>query len=227
MGKPLSPRLYAAAEMAATGGVVADIGADHGQLICHLVGSGLAKRGYACDIADGPLAACARTVAACGLLDKIELRLTNGLRGLPLEEIDCVVIAGMGGELIAEILGAQPRAMRGGLRFILQPMTKAERLRERLYRMGYVIERERAVREGKHLYTVIQAAYTGQCQEADELLIWAGRLPEDGSAAACDLLAKAAKRLYQMAKGENSLRYHALALEIENLSKMLQKGNPL
>jgi len=172
MPGPLSLRLRALAEMLRPGGVVADIGADHGQLICHLVGSGIAERGYACDIAEGPLAACARTVTSLGLGGKIELRLTDGLHGLPLGEIDGIIIAGMGGETIAEIIEAALANCQLSLvncQLLLQPMTKVERLRAALYRMGCRIEVERSFRDGKRRYTIIQAAYIGQPVDTNEI----------------------------------------------------------
>ena len=225
MGRLTDPRLLAIAKMVRPGSVVADIGADHGHLICHLVGNGIAPRGYACDIVEKPLAACAKTVEQCGLEGKIELRLTDGLSGLSLGEIDDIVIAGMGGEMIADIISAAPGAKNEHLRLILQPMTKAERLRERLYRMGFEIERERAVRAGGILYTVMLVRYTGVAKDVGELFAWTGLLPEDASPHSRALLEQTAQRLARAAAGlaqtadgrEKAEEYKRLAREIANL----------
>jgi len=228
MGKLMDSRLLAVAEMVRPGSVVADIGADHGHLICHLVKEGTAIKGYACDIGQKPLDACARTVARCGLGNKIELCLNDGLQGLPIEEIDDIIIAGMGGELIADIIKAAPGARDELLRFILQPMTKAERLRACLYQMGYAIQRERAVQSGEFLYTVVSVCYTGQCKDVDEFFTWVGLLPQDNSPQNRKLLALTAQRLAKIADGlartsqgrEKADRYNKFAHDID---KILQK----
>ena len=228
MGRLTDPRLLAAAEMVRPGSVVADIGADHGYLICHLVQQGIAPGGYACDIGQKPLAACAKTIAERGLDDKIHLRLTDGLHGLPLEEIDDIIIAGMGGEMIADIIKAAPGARDSRLRFILQPMTKAERLRADLYRMGYTIERERAVRSGGFLYTVMLVSYVAAPKDVDELFARTGLLPEDGSPQSRELLGLSARRLEKIADGlartpqgvQQAAGYRKLAQDIND---MIQK----
>ena len=219
------PRLLAVAGMIRPDCVVADIGTDHGYLICHLVGEGISPRGFACDINAGPLAACAKTVARHGLEARITLLQTDGLRGLPIEEVDDIVIAGMGGELISEILAAAPKTRDSRLRFILQPMTKTPRLRCALYRMGYVIEHEVAVRAGENLYTIMRVIFTGEQVEVDELFALVGLLPGENTPESKELLAKTANRLRKAAKGlavaqtpqerEKAARYQALADEID------------
>lgn len=221
----IDPRLLAVAELVRPGSVTADIGADHGHLICYLVGEGISPRGFACDINAGPLDACAKTVARHGLEDKVTLYRTDGLKGLPLEEIDDIIIAGMGGELIAKILSEAPSARKQRLSFILQPMTKAGRLRSSLYRMGYAIEREVAVRAGGNLYTVMRAVFTGQRVKVDETFALVGLLTKEGTPESRELLAQTAARLRKAAQGlaqsqtshgkEKSARYNRLADEIE------------
>ena len=219
------PRLLAAAGMVRFGSVAADIGADHGYLICHLVREGISPKGFACDINAGPLAACANTVAEQGLEDKITLLQTNGLCGLPLEKVDDIIIAGMGGELIADILAASPAAQDKRLRFILQPMTKSNRLRCALYQMGYALEREIAVRAGGNLYTVMRAVFTGQSVKVNKLFALVGLLPEEGTPESRELLAQTALRLKKAAEGlmqsktprgiKKAANYQRLAAEIE------------
>ena len=222
-------RLLAIAGMVRRGSVAADIGTDHGHLICHLVGQGISPRGFGCDINLGPLAACAKTVARHGLSDKITLRKTNGLSGLPLEEIDDIIIAGMGGDLIAEILTAAPAARDSRLRFILQPMTKADKLRSSLCRGGYAIEREIAVCEGGNLYTVMQATFTGKSVEADELFALVGLLPKEDTPESRELFAQTVSRLRRAARGlakaqtaqerEKAVHYQKLADTIEKMGR--------
>jgi tRNA (adenine22-N1)-methyltransferase len=136
------------------GGTVADIGTDHALLPVALVQSGRCRKGYACDIGVGPLESAGRTIAAAGLEERIERVLCNGI---PAQCADCdtVIIAGMGGLLIADILSRA--AIAAHTQLLLQPMTKAPELRRWLIANGFTIEREQYVREGKMLYVILDA----------------------------------------------------------------------
>jgi tRNA (adenine22-N1)-methyltransferase len=152
------------------------VGADHGQLICALVASGKCPRGFAADIAVGPLDAARRTIREAGLEDRVRAVLSDGLKELPGEEIDDVVIAGMGGELIAEILLAVPWTRDGQKRFVLQPMTREATLRRTLYREGFAILAEQAVISGRFVYPLLTAHYTGEPSEITPLFAETGLL---------------------------------------------------
>ena len=149
----LGNRLGALYEMV-KGGTVADIGTDHALLPVALVESGKCTGGFACDIKKGPLESARRTIAAAGLSDRIERVLCDGI---PAECADCdtVVIAGMGGLMIADILARA--AIADHTQLLLQPMTKAAELRRYLVENGFVIERETYVREGKMIYVILDA----------------------------------------------------------------------
>lgn len=158
----MDSRLELIASMVGPGSTVADIGTDHGHLIVELVKRGIARNGYACDINEMPLEKAKREIECAGLQDKITPVLCDGLEGLKNCSPDHIVIAGMGGELISSILDRSPLKGRGGIHYILQPMTKPERLREYLYTNGYEIIREDCATEGKFTYSVILARFTGK-----------------------------------------------------------------
>lgn len=149
----LGNRLGAIYEMV-KGGTVADIGTDHALLPVALVQSGKCRSGFACDIKKGPLESAARTIAAAGLTDKIERVLCDGIPAA-CADCDTVVIAGMGGLMIADILARATLSEQTQL--LLQPMTKAAELRRYLVHNGFVIKRERYVREGKMIYVILDA----------------------------------------------------------------------
>lgn len=136
------------------GGTVADIGTDHALLPVALIESGRCTKGYACDIGTGPLESAGRTIFAAGLQDKIERVQYDGI---PPKCADCdtVIIAGMGGLLMADILSRTPVSSHTQL--LLQPMTKAPELRRWLCENGFCIKREQYVREGKMLYVILDA----------------------------------------------------------------------
>ncbi|MEG1874833.1 MAG: class I SAM-dependent methyltransferase [Angelakisella sp.] len=153
----------------------ADIGTDHGYLICALVGQGIAQRGIAADINPQPLEKAVRQIAACGLQEHIHTLCTDGLCGIG-EQVDAVILAGMGGELIARILDDWRYSRRADVSFYLQPMTKAERLREYLYQAGFSIQQERCCVAAHRPYSVMEVIFTGQAKEATPLELWLGAI---------------------------------------------------
>ncbi len=104
----LDGRLAAVAALVRPGSRVADIGTDHGLLMVHLLQSGRAAGGYACDLREKPLAAARRAVAAAGFADRIHCLQADGLDALSSGMADDIVMAGMGGELIARLIERRP-----------------------------------------------------------------------------------------------------------------------
>ena len=169
----LTPRLKTVAEFAEGAASVADIGTDHGLLAAYLAQQG-AKRVIAADKNEGPLAAAAATAREYNLRDEIILRRGDGLQVLSEGEAEVIVIAGMGGELIAQILSAAPAVWQKCRRLILQPMNDACVLRRFLEGSGWHILCEKLAAEGKRLYTIIVAEEGGGVPY-DEFELAAGR----------------------------------------------------
>lgn len=154
----LDIRLQTCFDMVSGRGTVCDVGTDHALLAAELINSGKCAKVIASDIKEGPLAAAAKTVERSGISDKVELILSDGLANVPLEGVSDIVIAGMGGETIADIIAAAD--IPENTRLILQPMTKAEILRKRLYELGFEIFEERLAEDGDKLYTIISAEHS-------------------------------------------------------------------
>ena len=200
----LKGRLALCARLAREGSRLADIGTDHAYLPISLCACGRIKRAIACDINPLPLESARANIAAYGLTDMIETRLCDGLSAVKADEADDIVIAGMGGELIAAILAACDWAKSPDKRFILQPMTRHEALTGWLYSNGFAVERqEAAFDEGKY-YTVILARYDGVIRESDLYGCIVGRLRPDGEAAR-GFLNKCLDRLKKQSIGDPSL----------------------
>ena len=140
--------------------VLADIGTDHGKLPIYLAQIGKISKAVAADINEMPLNKAVNNVKKYGLEDKIDTYLTNGLIGIEKFSPDCVVIAGMGGELIEQIL-TEDTIDKKGVTFVLQPMTKEAHLRQFLCENGYDIFDEHIVKDRK-IYQIICAKYTGE-----------------------------------------------------------------
>lgn len=171
----LNVRLQACAALVRPGAQVCDVGTDHAQLPVYLLEQGIAERVIASDISEGPLRSAERTIAEHGLTGQIQTIRSDGLAQISPEGLTDVVIAGMGGETIIHILEECPWRTEG-IAFILQPMTKAEKLREWLYCNGYAIRQERCVQDGKFLYAVMLAVCTGEAAQPDVVQRYFGNI---------------------------------------------------
>ena len=174
---PLGNRLRAAASLVRGGGVLADIGTDHAYLPVFLVQNGIASRVIASDIGEGPLNNAKKTVEAWGLSDSIELRLSDGLSNYTPNEVDEIVICGMGGNLIEEILTAAPWVGSPGMHLVVQPMTHAEDARRYLCENGFQIQKELAVEDAGRIYLHMSALWTGRQNDRNEGFYYFGLLP--------------------------------------------------
>lgn len=156
MRVPLSPRLLACCRYIAPGDRVADVGTDHGYLSIYLLQKGLASRVYATDLREKPLQKARENSRRFGVAEKMTFFCTPGLRGVP-RDFDTLVCAGMGADTICEILGEAPWLRTGAYRLVLQCQSSGNDLRRFLAENGWTICREQLVRDGKFLYTVIEA----------------------------------------------------------------------
>ena len=149
MGKhlELTPRLRQIAAWVRQGARLADVGTDHAYLPVWLTLQGRVASAIASDLRRGPLDRAQETGRRYGVGDRITFRLGNGLAAVAPEECDTIVIAGMGGENIAQILAGAPWTADGRHTLLLQPQSRAEALRRFLAEHGYAIAREALVRD--------------------------------------------------------------------------------
>jgi len=171
----LDERLKACADFVSGKGIVCDVGTDHAYLVCELIKSGKCTRAVASDINEKPLESAKKTIEKYGISDKTDLILSDGLKEISPEGITDVIIAGMGGETIINIIGNSDW-VRNHVNLILQPMTKAKDLRIWLYANGFKINQEKAVRDGKFIYTVMKCEYCGKRIKLSEFSSIAGHL---------------------------------------------------
>lgn len=177
----LDERLALCASFVRHGTALADIGTDHAYLPVWLAKNGLIKSGAACDVRIGPLKNAEENIKKYGVGDIVKTYLSNGLRDVPPEQAQDIVMAGMGGELIAGIIKETQWLCDNCRRLILQPMTHAELLRVFLCENGFDILDEKACVSGKKVYSVMVCTYDGQKRKCTDLFKYAGRLLEDDS----------------------------------------------
>ncbi|MBR4073542.1 MAG: SAM-dependent methyltransferase [Clostridia bacterium] len=224
----LSERLRLAATLVPDNARVCDVGTDHGYLAAALYKSGRVKSVIATDINEKPLAHAAESIKRLKA-DGVELRLCDGLAGVSPQEVDTVIIAGMGGEVISGILSRAEWVKNQDITLILQPMTSAWELRSFLYKNGFNILREPCLSEKGKVYSVILARFDGICRPADMFSCCMGEIKAD-STAGTEYIKKQYKRCQQCAcklsgvegKQAEFEEYSTTALK---LKKLLEEHN--
>lgn len=151
----LSKRLGMIASFVPGGSRVADIGTDHGYIPIHLVQEGIAKSAIAMDVRKGPLLRAQTHIKEAGLTDLVEVRLSDGLLKLEKNQADCVVIAGMGGELIIHILEEGQHLWDSISYWVLSPHSELYKVRKFLAEHEFSIGRETMIKEDGKYYSVM------------------------------------------------------------------------
>lgn len=161
----LNPRLEMIAKLVDFGAKIIDVGCDHAYISAYLLQNGICETADASDINPGPLKRAEATLQKHGLIDRVKLFLSSGLDRVPENVYDTVILAGMGGETISEIIDGCRWIKSSGVRLILNPMTADEHLRRYLYENGFCVIGERLALEGTKLYVCIKAKYDGSKRE--------------------------------------------------------------
>lgn len=152
----LSSRLKTIASFVSEGMCVADIGTDHGYIPIYLTSEGMTDRAYAMDVNRGPLERAGENIRKEGLDGRIECILSDGMEKLPMDA-DSAVIAGMGGDLMEQILMRAEDRLFKVSELILSPQSHWEKVRRFLHSHGFAIEKEALIKEDGKYYIVIKA----------------------------------------------------------------------
>lgn len=148
-------RLRVLGDMLIRGEAAADIGADHALLSIFLVKENIVPWIIASEFTDGPYFRLSQAVQNSPVKDRIIVRQGDGLEVLATGEVENVIIAGMGGDTIVNILSADWQKAGSFRRFVFQPMSRAAILRQALTIQGWAIIDERLVREHGRFYNII------------------------------------------------------------------------
>ncbi|MPQ42226.1 tRNA (adenine(22)-N(1))-methyltransferase [Clostridium tarantellae] len=138
---------------------VADIGTDHGYIPIYLVKKGICEKAIASDINKGPIEKAKINVSFEGLTSKIQCRLGGGLKPLKNNEVNGVIIAGMGGNLTRDILIDDLEKIKLYDFIILQPAQNPEVLREYLYINKFEIINEDLIKDEDKYYELFKVKY--------------------------------------------------------------------
>lgn len=168
----LSERLRMNVSLVPGGARAADIGCDHGYASIWLAVHGIADKVIAMDINKGPIERAAKHISDAGLKDVIECRQSDGMEKLIPGEVDTLMIAGMGGPLMIEILSARSDVLEKVNTLILQPQSEIGVVRAYLPRNGFAITAEKACIEDGKYYFSMKAERSVQSEEQMNLPQW-------------------------------------------------------
>lgn len=152
----LSKRLQVIADYIDKGDSVADIGTDHGYIPIYLFQNNISDRIIMTDVNCGPIKTANKNATKYLGMHSIEMRVGDGLAVIGEKEVDVVVIAGMGGLLIRDILQADIKKALSFKKLILQPRNAQDKLRKWLACNGFYIEDETLAREGKFICEIMK-----------------------------------------------------------------------
>ncbi len=156
----LSPRLQTIAAMIDCRAAVADVGCDHGKLSAYLALSGCPKV-VAVDVSAKSLSKTRELVRELGLGGVVQTRVSDGLKKLKPGEAKVIVMAGLGGQTISEVLASGARQAMAADMLVLQPMNSVGTVRRWLVDNGFQITDEQLSEEDGRIYQVL-AATPGQ-----------------------------------------------------------------
>ena len=132
---------------------VADIGCDHGYTSILLAKAGKAEKIIACDIGQAPLESAKKNILREGLTDRIECRLGDGLEPIKSFEAESVLISGMGGPLMTEILENRIEEFSFA---VLSPQSDFAKFRRFLFDRMKIVKEE-YLEEGEKFYRLFLA----------------------------------------------------------------------
>lgn len=175
---PRDSRLVTISELVPLNSRVADIGTDHAYLPIHLIKEGVCRSVIATDINTKPLAVAQKNIEKSGVKN-IELRLCDGLHNIKPDEVDTIIIAGMGGEVISGIINRCDWIKNSCYKLILQPMSRSEDLRKFLCENGFEILAEHGTEHAGRVYTVMEVVFNNFNEQVDNLFYYIGKLTEN------------------------------------------------
>lgn len=162
----LSKRLKAVTGLVTRGNIAADVGCDHGYVAMELVCLKICPYVIAMDVNQGPLEKAREHVAAYGLSDYIDTRLSDGVSELKQQEADTLILAGMGGRLMQRIIQSSAEKTFSMKEWVLQPQSEIAMVRRFIREQGWQITKEDMVREEGKFYPMFRAEPAAGAKES-------------------------------------------------------------
>lgn len=151
----LSKRLETVASYVDDNAKLVDIGCDHGLLDIYLAQNRKNITIIASDINKNALDNAICNIKKYKLENIISYRISNGLDNISAEEIDTVVLSGMGSHTIVGILYKNLKKLKNVNNIIVQSNNHIDFLRYKITKIGYYIKNEKLVKDAGIIYTII------------------------------------------------------------------------
>lgn len=151
-------RITLLASLAKDASFLVDVGCDHGYVAIKALKE--YNVGYACltDINSQPLEQAKKNVLANNLTDRVSFLLSNGLEAFD-GNMDTVIIAGMGGFTIKDIMKNSLDKFKHFKKIILSPQSEQEGLRKFLIDNRFSFDYETMIKDDRKYYEVIVCHY--------------------------------------------------------------------
>ncbi len=155
--------------------ILTDVGTDHAYIPIHQIKYSKCVKAIASDIKKGPILSAKMNIKEAGYEKYIDTRIGYGLEAINEKEVDVIVIAGMGGILIKDILEKDLYKVRRAKALVLQPMNAIEITREWLYKNGFDILDEELCDEGEKIYNVLVVCWKGETKDTESIYYYIGK----------------------------------------------------
>lgn len=150
---------------------IADIGTDHGYIPIFSCLSGTVMSAIGCDIMPGPLSTAAKNIKSFELDSNIKLRLGNGLEAVKPGEAETIIITGMGGKTIIDILTQGQEVVQKSKQLILSPQSNLPNVRKLVHHFGFVIKNEILMKENNRYYHILSCTKGNEIYTEEEYLL--------------------------------------------------------
>jgi tRNA (adenine22-N1)-methyltransferase len=165
----ISERLECIAKMVEKCDSVADIGTDHAYLPIYLIKNGVCRRAIASDINKGPVEKAKLNIRMENEDESIECRLGSGLTTILPNEVNVAIIAGMGGNLIRNIIEESMEVFKSLDYLVLQPVQNPDILRRYIYERGYEVIDEELCKDENRYYELIKIRYAHKIEYLEDI----------------------------------------------------------
>ncbi len=214
-----------AASFVENGKTVCDVGCDHGKLSLYLIQSHKAEKIIATDINPQPLQKAVDLFSVNNLSHKAEFYLTDGLQNIEnIVDISHVVIAGLGGHTMAQVIDNAPFIKNNKVQLVLLPAQSGYFVRKYLYENGFEITDEKTVAEKGKYYSCMSAVYTGESAEYNIYDLYIGKSDKNTDESAKGYFEMILSQLEKKQKGfeiDTGRGKEDYRLAIEKIKKLL------
>ena len=220
MNLELSPRLKIIADSIKGYNSVADIGSDHAYLPIYLVKTFNIKKAVASDVNKGPVEISRERLKQYDVEKHVEVRRGDGLEILEAGETEVIVIAGMGGMLIRDIMEKGKSIIESAKLIILQPMRDSDCVRKWIFGNGFDIIDEELVKEDERIYEVIWASPGSGYMDKDDPMLIGDKIIKKKHPLAAEFIDKKIEELEKviaLLEGKNTINSRKRKEECENL----------